>query len=106
MKYAIMLGLLVFSTVSIASAEWVNGYFRKDGTYVNGYYRTDRNNTVYDNLSYDGDSGYNSRSKSYDDYFKQKSYYNDSYNTYDNSYPSVDSGYKQRQDYLDSLRGY
>jgi hypothetical protein len=20
-------------------AEWVNGYFRKDGTYVNGYWR-------------------------------------------------------------------
>lgn len=38
--------------VSVASAEWVSGYTRRDGSWVSGYYRTERNSSVYDNLSY------------------------------------------------------
>lgn len=38
MKYLLMFGVLLLSTLA-ASAEYVNGYFRQDGTYVNGYYR-------------------------------------------------------------------
>lgn len=49
---AVLLGLVLIASVS--SAEWVNGYMRKDGTYVNGYERSDRNNTVIDNYSYKG----------------------------------------------------
>ncbi len=31
--------------------HWVNGYYRKDGTYVRGHYRTNPNNTNRDNYS-------------------------------------------------------
>tara|TARA_B000000557_G_C20609602_1_gene373254 strand:+ start:163 stop:483 length:321 start_codon:yes stop_codon:yes gene_type:complete len=37
-------------------AEWVNGYFKSNGTYVEGYFRSDRNNTVTDNYSYYGNT--------------------------------------------------
>lgn len=43
---------VVFLFVSLASAEWVNGYFKKDGTRVNGYYRTERDSYEYNNRSY------------------------------------------------------
>ena len=59
----IALALSLFACASL-SAEWVNGYLKRDGTYVSGYYRTDRNLYKYDNKSYDGDAGdiYNDRS--------------------------------------------
>lgn len=54
MKRIIIILLFVISCVTISFAEYVNGYYRKDGTYVNGYHRTDRNNTVRDNYSHKG----------------------------------------------------
>ena len=37
---------------STASADqYVNGHFRRDGTYVEPYYRSSPNNTPYDNYS-------------------------------------------------------
>jgi opacity protein-like surface antigen len=32
-----------------ASAEWVNGYFRSDGTYVQGHYRSSPDSNRYNN---------------------------------------------------------
>lgn len=46
--------LLCLSTV--ASAEYVNAYTRKDGTYVQGHNRSERNDTVRDNYSYAGNT--------------------------------------------------
>ena len=46
--------LLVISAVAIASAGWVNGYTKANGTYVSGYYRTDPNSTTDDNYSAKG----------------------------------------------------
>lgn len=43
---------LVLLLSSIASAEWVQGYYKANGTYVQGYYRTDRNSIEEDNYSY------------------------------------------------------
>lgn len=41
-------------TCTAASAEHVNGYIRSNGTYVQGYERSDRDNTVTNNYSYQG----------------------------------------------------
>lgn len=36
---------------SMSHAGYVNGYFRKDGTYVSGHYKSDPNGTTADNYS-------------------------------------------------------
>lgn len=41
------------SSLSLAD-EYVNGYYRSNGTYVNGYYRSDPDDTVTNNYSYEG----------------------------------------------------
>jgi len=38
-KVICIAGILIF-LASVVSAKWVNGYFRKDGTYVSGYWRS------------------------------------------------------------------
>lgn len=47
--------LIVLSLISIASPvmaqQYVNGYYRSDGTYVQPYYRSTPNYTKYDNYS-------------------------------------------------------
>lgn len=55
----IITGLLLASTfflgaINIASAGYVNGYYRSNGTYVNGYYRTSPDGNPYNNYSYPG----------------------------------------------------
>src|SRR5258708_912561 len=45
-----LVALLAFSTVAEAD-QWVNGYFRSDGTYVSGYYRSDPDGNPYNNYS-------------------------------------------------------
>ncbi|MBI2051214.1 hypothetical protein HYT33_00425 [Candidatus Roizmanbacteria bacterium] len=59
--------LVVFSfltLISSANAGWVNGYFRRDGTYVPGYWRTEPNYYKWDNYSFNNDWSdiYNDRS--------------------------------------------
>lgn len=60
MKKLILVVLLVVGLASIASAEWVNGYTRRDGTYVPGYERSPRNNQKWDNYGSksNNDKGY------------------------------------------------
>lgn len=53
MKYLKMAALLLVLSAG-AQAEWVDGYFTRDGRYVPGYYRSDANNTVRDNYTYKG----------------------------------------------------
>ena len=64
MAFSIFL-LVAFSLSEEASAYWVNGYYRSNGTYVSGYYRSRSNAYTYDNYSYTGPTysngyGYNS----------------------------------------------
>lgn len=54
MKKLTLILLFVVSCVVMSYAEYVNGYYRKDGTYVNGYHRTEKNDTIRDNYSHKG----------------------------------------------------
>jgi uncharacterized protein YPO0396 len=36
----LLLAAVILCSASAAQAEWVNGYFRSNGTYVTGYYRS------------------------------------------------------------------
>ena len=70
MKYtkitaAFIVALLISFISNIAYADYVNGHYRKDGTYVNGYHRSSPNGNPYDNYStkgnvnpYTGKKGY------------------------------------------------
>lgn len=60
-----ILFMLSVATVVSARDTYVNGYYRKDGTYVQGHYKTPQNNNFYDNYSsqgnrnpYTGQKGY------------------------------------------------
>jgi hypothetical protein len=52
-RLLIAFAILLFTATSIF-AGYVNGYYKKNGTYVQGYYRADSNKTVKDNYSYYG----------------------------------------------------
>lgn len=50
MKRIICLVVLsLFALPLLARAEYVSGYFRKDGTYVNGYYRSSPDSFKWNN---------------------------------------------------------
>ncbi len=71
-KVAWLISILLFIVVfiGISFGEWVNGYFRKDGTYVPGYWRSSPNQNRWDN--------YGPSSNSYDTYNPyQRDYDND-----------------------------
>ncbi len=46
--------LSVLASPSLAEVYWVDGYYRKDGTYVEGHYKTSPDNIVSNNLFSDG----------------------------------------------------
>jgi PBCV-specific basic adaptor domain len=51
MKKLFVIGLsIIFNNYSFAD-DYVNGYFKKDGTYVNGHYKTSPNATNVDNYT-------------------------------------------------------
>lgn len=54
MNKLFLIALLSFVTLSQADAEYVDGYYRKDGTYVAPHYRSNPNGTATDNYSYQG----------------------------------------------------
>lgn len=55
MRFLILITSLFFLSVSTASADtYVNGYYRKDGTYVKPHYRSDPNGSKMDNWSTKG----------------------------------------------------
>lgn len=47
----LIVGSMLALTTFVASADWVDGYTRKDGTYVQGHYRASPNAYRYDNPS-------------------------------------------------------
>jgi len=90
MKKVLFFVLVLCLFATSVFAEYVSGYYRKNGTYVKGYNRSDRNATVRDNYSYKGNTnpytgkkGTNyyrndSSSEYYDSsYDKKYNYYND-----------------------------
>ncbi|OON89736.1 hypothetical protein B0D78_02610 [Pyramidobacter sp. C12-8] len=57
--------VLGFAGTAFAQDTYVNGYYRKDGTYVQGHYKSPSNDYFYDNYSssgnrnpYTGEKGY------------------------------------------------
>ena len=90
-KWGIMkkfiLFLLLFSVVTPAFAEYVNVYYKSNGTYVRGYNRTSADSTKFNNYSTKGN---------YNPYTQQKGYVNpyNNYNNYNSSYSN--SGYRRR----------
>jgi len=56
MKKLLLAVLAVALMCSVAFAEHVNGYMRKNGTYVQGYERSSPNSTVRDNYDYKGNA--------------------------------------------------
>ncbi|PJB22208.1 MAG: hypothetical protein CO114_01285 [Euryarchaeota archaeon CG_4_9_14_3_um_filter_38_12] len=86
MKKAILIllgGLLICP--SLIFAEWVNGYYRKNGTYVSGYYRSPKNSSVYDNHSY---------SEKYKSPVKVEKYQKKNYTEVESYYRSRPNAYK------------
>jgi hypothetical protein len=80
MKYLLLLALLGF--IGTASADqYVNGYYRKDGTYVQPYYRSDPDGNPYNNYStkgninpHTGERGYKNPGVSGDGYSSGRSH--------------------------------
>ena len=102
-KVAVVL-VLMFCFVGIALARdvWVDGYYRKDGTYVKPHYRSSPNDTARDNRDYKGNiNPYTGKKGS--NYYRDNptsEYYNPFYKyykapSYTPSYPS----YKPSQPY-------
>ena len=61
--------LLAISSLALADT-WVDGYFKRDGTYVPGHYRSSPNSTNWDNYSTQGNTNpytgsYGSRAPDY-----------------------------------------
>lgn len=72
---------------NIVSAEWVNGYYKSNGTYVQGYNRSDRNSTVTDNYNYYGNSNPYTGKKGTNKYYDNPTsgYYNGNTDIYGSS---------------------
>ena len=63
--------ILLFTSISMFADEYVNGYYKSNGTYVDSYMKSSPNNTKSDNFStygnvnpYTGQAG----TKTYSDY--------------------------------------
>jgi len=54
MKKIGLLLLLLIGSLTVANAQWVNGYTKSNGTYVSGYNRSSANYTKRDNYSTKG----------------------------------------------------
>jgi hypothetical protein len=78
----IAVGLLAASPAAFAD-NYVNGYYRKNGTYVEPHYKSDPNTSKFDNFSTRGNTNpYTGRSGSVDPYKTDNS------NNYGSSYGS------------------
>ncbi|MFN3874238.1 MAG: hypothetical protein ACK4R9_14660, partial [Ignavibacterium sp.] len=55
MKNLLLIISIFFFSLSLTFAQtWVDGYYKKDGTYVPGHYKTNSNITTFDNYSTKG----------------------------------------------------
>lgn len=83
----IILCLLMLTLITPAFAEYVNGYYKSNGTYIRGYNRTSADSTKFNNYSTKGN---------YNPYTQQKGYVNpyNNYNNYNSGYSN--NGYRRR----------
>jgi len=71
MKKALVILCALLLMAGIASAEWVSGYWKSNGTYVNSYYRapagtySDYSSRSYGTKSYGWGDGYGDSYKSW-----------------------------------------
>jgi hypothetical protein len=90
----VLLALLLAPSVSFAD-QYVNGYYRSNGTYVNGYYRSSPDGNPYNNYSYPGNynpyTGNTATGNS--DTYLSNYYGGSSYSSYDSYSPSSYSYY-------------
>ena len=55
MKQIAVLSLIFGVSIQLyASSNYVNGYYKKNGTYIQGHYRSNPNSSKYDNYSTKG----------------------------------------------------
>lgn len=85
MKNLTFIIVLFFFSIPIVFAQtWVDGYYKKDGTYVPGHFRSNSNSTTFDNYSTKGNINPFTNEKGYKDPYStsnKSNYFN--YNTYD-----------------------
>lgn len=85
MKHAVLMTIAVMAMLTSALADqWVDGYYRSNGTYVQGYWRSDPDNKYWNNWSSWGNTNPYTNEKGYDlpkleDYIEKPSYYDYTY---------------------------
>lgn len=52
----VALSAVGFAAQTVSADQYVNGYYRHDGSYVEGYHRSDPNGNPYDNYSHEGNT--------------------------------------------------
>jgi len=70
MKYSVfslLVSILLFVNSNLFSQTWVDGYFKKDGTYVPGHFKSNSNSTTWDNYSTKGNVNPFTSEKGYKD---------------------------------------
>jgi hypothetical protein len=104
---AVPLLVVLFFGVAF-SDEWVNGYYRKDGTYVQGYHRSSPDGNPYNNYStrgnvnpYTGQKGYKDPSNSYTNPNNINPYNTNPYNNPNNNPNSLGN-----QNYYNNFQPY
>ncbi|PZM86328.1 hypothetical protein DLH72_01165 [Candidatus Gracilibacteria bacterium] len=78
--------ILLGTSIEAFADTWVNGYYKKNGTYVQGHWRSDRNGSKYDNWSTKGNyNPYTGKAGTHKvDGYSNYNYYTPSYNSYNN----------------------
>jgi hypothetical protein len=128
MKYlaSVVLAIVLSLSFLVSAAkadEYVNGYYRSNGTYVNGYYRSSPDGNPYNNYSFPGNYNpytgvtatgnpdtylsnyYDYSYPTYGSYYSYPSYSPYLYDDYSSPYDSLYDSYNS-YDYSDSLYGY
>jgi hypothetical protein len=90
-KFFISIIVFLFCFSLTFAQTWVNGYYKKDGTYVPGHFRSNSNNTSFDNYSTKGNINPFTGEKGYKDpygssnSFKSFDFNNNDFNLNNNS---------------------
>jgi len=94
----LLLFVSLLTCLTIAQAdEWVDGYYKTDGTYVQGHWRSSRDDKYWNNWSSWGNSNPNTGEKgyklpNYNDYLQRPSYYDYTYRPYNYTPPTSNYG--------------
>lgn len=108
MKSLIACLTLIFACSAVARDVYVQGHYRKDGTYVQGYYRTSPDQTTSNNYSTRGNvnpyTGEEGTKPSTDGYSTPGS--SSSSSSYNCHYVTVGGGYNQNGEYIPGTTKY